>query len=862
MEMINPTRESSKAQMMTVLVLVMFLLMVSALFAFSLLNISANSASQSLSVSLSSMNYGTLLKQSANLFAKESASRALIVLANYEYNASLRKGNFIPSFGFYASNLMVSGILPNDTSGYPQNAMGNLTFARYNSSILSGVNFAAQNIIVNETTPVFFQTDPYHIRVSYMEDVALNVTGATYRYSIPVNASIALNNTPDLFYAQQGVLRTVKFASLGSLASQVGSVYATSGNSVGFVYGTIYNIPSSATSSAACASVPSTFSSAPYSGNIIIATYNAYSLSSCISGYAGLITYILPSSGYTAMPYLVYSSSSGVLSSLPSGMKVLLYGPGMDTLNVEGLRNAVMNGQYFASPFTPSYIDRAGANFLNQSPNGIFTFSNYNTQTGNFNGASSFVDVPYSSVIEGMTGNVAVSAWVRTTSSSSQVIFSAWDGTNGYQLYSISGNVVIWSNGGGSLVSPKLINDGNWHYIVGVYTGSTNYLYVDGALVASGSGTLTASTKDAQIGTQCSGSGGTTCSQFFSTSIANVQLYSTQLTAAQVQREYQQGISSLPISGNSLVGWWPLNGNAQDYSGNGYNGVATSMSYALPPNYARDSILVAQTPSPPQPIPGILSCTSNGRCSSNSLPNLYLSYMPLEVQSGSAQTGGFSLSTSEVVTSSTALVTGNQITIAFWADQLGSGSGPTRAIAAGQGATYIDMCYNSQAFFYVYSTTGYYVYGGPCTAQGVWKQYVGVYNGLDGVLYVNGVAGTPVAASGNLQSAYATVIGDYYGLGYSFNGLLSNVQFYNAALSPAQVNSLYQEGIFGMPFTSNLVGWWPLNGNAQDYSGNGHNGTATAVVYPYFPGTYNSPGLSSSIASTANEWQALGLANT
>ena len=29
----------------------------------------------------------------------------------------------------------------------------------------------------------------------------------------------------------------------------------------------------------------------------------------------------------------------------------------------------------------------------------------------------------------------------------------------------------------------------------------------------------------------------------------------------------------------------------------------------------------------------------------------------------------------------------------------------------------------------------------------------------------------------------------------------------------------------------NLVGWWPLNGNANDYSGNQNNGGATNVIY-------------------------------
>jgi hypothetical protein len=30
--------------------------------------------------------------------------------------------------------------------------------------------------------------------------------------------------------------------------------------------------------------------------------------------------------------------------------------------------------------------------------------------------------------------------------------------------------------------------------------------------------------------------------------------------------------------------------------------------------------------------------------------------------------------------------------------------------------------------------------------------------------------------------------------------------------------------------TNGLVGWWPFNGNANDESGNGHNGTVTGAT--------------------------------
>ncbi len=53
---------------------------------------------------------------------------------------------------------------------------------------------------------------------------------------------------------------------------------------------------------------------------------------------------------------------------------------------------------------------------------------------------------------------------------------------------------------------------------------------------------------------------------------------------------------------------------------------------------------------------------------------------------------------------------------------------------------------------------------------------------------------------------------------------LSNIQLYNTSLSQAEITALYDEGIGGAPINPQyIVGWWPLNGNLNDYSGNNNN---------------------------------------
>ncbi len=67
---------------------------------------------------------------------------------------------------------------------------------------------------------------------------------------------------------------------------------------------------------------------------------------------------------------------------------------------------------------------------------------------------------------------------------------------------------------------------------------------------------------------------------------------------------------------------------------------------------------------------------------------------------------------------------------------------------------------------------------------------------------------------------------------YPFNGFIANVQLYNASLSANEIQLIYEEGLAGPPLVlQNLVGWWPLNGNAQDYSGNKYNALTANVGY-------------------------------
>ncbi|MDE1850841.1 MAG: LamG domain-containing protein [Candidatus Micrarchaeota archaeon] len=122
--------------------------------------------------------------------------------------------------------------------------------------------------------------------------------------------------------------------------------------------------------------------------------------------------------------------------------------------------------------------------------------------------------------------------------------------------------------------------------------------------------------------------------------------------------------------------------------------------------------------------------------------------------------------------------------------------------------------------------------------QNKWEFVAATYNNNNGnaTVYVNGkVFSSAVLSPRDFETSNATVLGaDIWPSGsvYPINGIITNVQIYNAPLAQDELAAMYGEGIGGAPINlKNLVGWWPLNGNANDYSGNGNNATAVNVTF-------------------------------
>jgi len=114
------------------------------------------------------------------------------------------------------------------------------------------------------------------------------------------------------------------------------------------------------------------------------------------------------------------------------------------------------------------------------------------------------------------------------------------------------------------------LGDGRWHFIALSYSyPQQQIIFVIDNNVQTGSWSSSAPT----LGGLAFWLGRDMCDKWYTAGyMANVQIYNTSLSANELQALYLEGIGGAPIRLQNLVGWWPLNGDAKDYSGNGNNG--------------------------------------------------------------------------------------------------------------------------------------------------------------------------------------------------------------------------------------------------------------------------------------------------
>ena len=385
-----------------------------------------------------------------------------------------------------------------------------------------------------------------------------------------------------------------------------------------------------------------------------------------------------------------------------------------------------------------------------------------------------------------------------------------------------------------------------WQQLVGTYNGSDLVVYLDGSQIGSpfaATGTI------AYNGTQISGADAVSIgggANPISGGMADVQVYANALTPSAVSTLYNEGIGGAPVKSYSLLGWWPLNGNAADYAGStngnakyttfvrskttplwGYNATANeSVLHMLSELYLNGQAAEANL---------LLKSLYNATNTAIFLDNEYASAMNISYFDGTS---------AYVQANSTAsLNLGSEFTFSAWINpeslaNCGTTSSVNCMIFNKENSYEWGLASNGQLCWAIHNSAPGWTWICPqiYVSAGKWSHVALTYNGSAVTEYLDGTNATPYTASGAIASQTTALRigarGAPGAAGSFFLGDIANVQMYNTSLSHAQVGTLYYDGVAGLPVEkSGLVGWWPLDGNANDYSGNGNSGNSIAVQY-------------------------------
>jgi hypothetical protein len=183
-----------------------------------------------------------------------------------------------------------------------------------------------------------------------------------------------------------------------------------------------------------------------------------------------------------------------------------------------------------------------------------------------FDGNDTYVDCGTGPALSGTT-DFALEAWVNTTSTAYGMVLQQryQQGYNGEYEFGVNADgtlsFMIYGGGGyqfsfNSTNTALLVNDGNWHHVVAVRSGTSGLLYVDGSLVGSATGPVAPLDPTFEVGI---GADLRDFVSYFAGAICEVAIYNHALTSAQVATHAQTGILGnvtppvLSVVGNTLV---------------------------------------------------------------------------------------------------------------------------------------------------------------------------------------------------------------------------------------------------------------------------------------------------------------------
>lgn len=450
-----------------------------------------------------------------------------------------------------------------------------------------------------------------------------------------------------------------------------------------------------------------------------------------------------------------------------------------------------------------------------------------------FDGSNDYVSIGNPTSLQ-LTTAFTLSAWIKTFSSATQGIITKYNANNDasvpYYLAIVSGQIRAYVNGDTSCSSQidvyrqstKTVNDGLWHHVVGVYSGSaqTLLLYIDGV---SETGTLTGTVPTAtancadnvEIGSMNANAGGTRFG-FFSGTIDEPKIYHSR-SASQIKTDYTGGKAhmgtvkgaAVALGNNNkngeflsdgLVGYWKMDETAAnscsdgtdtcDSSGNAMNGTWVDHASYGPGKFGNGTV-----------YDGVDEFLDDDR--TTIADNDLLDF-------GAAQDFSFSMWFKRDTPGATEVL-------------FNKSSGSVGYEVNFNGSNQVRLWINGA---YLITTTN------ALTDSTSWHQVVVTVkrNGKTD-LYIDGINWASVASNQNTTANNGSLFVGSNGTSAVFDGNIDEFRIYNRALTPNEVSQLYN-------WAPGPVGWWKMDegswdgtaNEVKDSSGFGNNGTATSAT--------------------------------
>jgi hypothetical protein len=272
--------------------------------------------------------------------------------------------------------------------------------------------------------------------------------------------------------------------------------------------------------------------------------------------------------------------------------EITVYNRGLSDTELK-LVNTYLGQKWGISNTDRSVVDLTSNNYSgllgNNTASSIPPFDYYNKGAFKLDGSNDYITTGISGIIPSSTSPYTVSTWVNRNRNNVgyEELLSQWTyaNTDNSFFFGFNNSNVRFTDNWNDVVVSGAGNTNVWMNLVGVYSVSNAYIYLNGVLIATkGSGFTYTGTGSLVIGRQ-----GELGSEYFNGNLSNVLIYNKALSSAEVLQNYEAQKSkfanSIVTSGSLLnldagnpYSYAGAGTTIYDVSGNNYSGSLISGS--------------------------------------------------------------------------------------------------------------------------------------------------------------------------------------------------------------------------------------------------------------------------------------------